>query len=470
MAFGSTSSDTIFALSSAPGRAGVAVVRISGDKAGWALEALASGRPEPRHASLRRISDPETASLIDRGLVIWFPAPATFTGEDMAEFQVHGGRAVIAALLTALGRIDGCRLAEPGEFAMRAFDNGRIDLAQAEGLADLIDAETEAQRSQALRQAEGALTTLTERWRSDVIDAMALVEAAIDFSDEADVSADAVTTAEHLITGLHGDISAYLDDARRGEILRDGFRVVLAGGPNVGKSSLLNALARRDVAIVSSEAGTTRDVIEVRLDLEGLPVIVSDTAGLREATGEIEEEGIRRTLARTRDSDLIIWVVDASEPKSTPAGPEPTAAGAASATMPEPSKPVLIVANKADLLTDRAYQESSKPLSIGIVENGEKIFASAKTGHGLAALTSRIADIARTIMGGTEDAIITQARHRQHLTACVGHLGAFSGRSSDLELRAEDLRLAADALGRISGRVDPEDVLDQVFGRFCIGK
>ncbi|MBU1210715.1 MAG: tRNA uridine-5-carboxymethylaminomethyl(34) synthesis GTPase MnmE, partial [Alphaproteobacteria bacterium] len=347
MASTSTSSDTIFALSSAAGRAGVAVVRISGREAGAAIAALAGQLPSPRHAVLRRLKDPSTGALIDRGIVIWFPSPGTFTGEDIAEFQVHGGRAVIAALLASLGNLPRCRLAEPGEFAMRAFENGKLDLAQAEGLADLIEAETEAQRRQALHQAEGALSNRTGLWRANLIESMSLVEAAIDFSDEADVSESAIAQAEQRITVLAAEIADHLDDAHRGEILRDGFKVVLAGAPNVGKSSLLNALARRDVAIVSAEAGTTRDTIEVRLDLEGLPVIVTDTAGLRDAAGEIEQEGIRRALARSKEANLVLWVIDASSPTEPDALPQDLK-----------SKPTIIVANKCDLTTTVFEPES----------------------------------------------------------------------------------------------------------------
>jgi tRNA modification GTPase len=464
MAFCATSKDTIFALSSAPGRAGVAVIRVSGKRAGDALRVLAAPRPEPRRAALRRITDPETGAPIDRGFVLWFPGPHTFTGEDVAELQIHGGRAVVAALLSALGRIEGCRLAEPGEFAMRAFENGHIDLAQAEGLADLIDAETEAQRSQALRQAEGALTALTERWRGGLIAAMALVEAAIDFSDESDVSENAIQDAEGRIAVLRTEIAHHLDDGHRGELLRDGFSVVLVGAPNVGKSSLLNALARRDVAIVSAEEGTTRDVIEVRLDLDGFPVVVSDTAGLRETTGEIEVEGIRRTLSRSREANLLVWVIDASLPPT-----ETESAG-----LPEQiagiSKPVLIAANKCDLAEEKSCENGIPCTAPSVAPRHEIIRVSARTGEGLNIFIRRIAEFARATTEGASDPVITQARHRQHIADCMDHLADFSGRSADVELRAEDLRLAANALGRISGRIDPEEVLGQVFGRFCIGK
>ncbi len=461
MASGSTSRNTIFALSSAAGRAGVAVVRVSGTDTRLAVKMMAGDVPRARTAALRSFRDPATGEEIDRGLLIFFPGPGSFTGEDLAEFQVHGGRAVVAALLAALGRIEGCRPAEPGEFAMRAFHNGKLDLAQAEGLADLIDAETEAQRRQAVRQAAGALSGQCETWRDRLISAMALMEAAIDFSDEGDVAQDAVSQAEGIARELEAEIRAHLSDGHRGEILRDGFKVVLAGAPNVGKSSLLNALARRDVAIVSSEAGTTRDVVEVRLDLDGLPVIVSDTAGLRaEASGDIEREGMRRTRERAGAADLVVWVMD----DAADAGPPVVVETAELLDGGQAEE--LRVQNKVDLLADAGAASDAMD------DRGHFLRVSAKTGAGLAVLTHRIAVIAKArIEGGTgEAALITQARHRTHLESCVQYLGASLEAGKDVELRAEDLRLAATSLGRISGRVDAEDVLDQVFGRFCIGK
>lgn len=450
MALHSTSEDTIFALSSAAGRAGVAVVRVSGAKAGDVVEALCRSHLKPRSAVLSKLVDPQTGGMIDKGLVLWFPGPASFTGEGLAEFQVHGGRAVVAALIDALGRFEGCRMAEPGEFALRAFENGKIDLSQAEGLADLIDAETEAQRVQAVRQAGGALSRLTELWRGRLIEAMGLVEAAIDFSDEADVADRAVDQAEARAGELKSEISRHLDDGHGGEILRDGLQVVFAGAPNVGKSSLLNAVARRDVAIVSSEAGTTRDVIEVKLDLEGLPVVVSDTAGLREASGDVEREGVRRTRARVQDADLVVWVLDASDIGAKEEAPQVG-----------PNGELLLLVNKCDLDSGR---------EVGGCPGAGVLRVSAKTGEGLGELIKSVAAVAGRKTGAGEDSVITRARHRQHLTDCCRYLASFLGRSSDVELRAEDLRLAADALGRISGRVDPEDVLDEVFARFCIGK
>lgn len=444
---------TIFALASAPGRAGVAVVRVSGPRSGAALQALCGSQPEARRASLRTLRHP-AGNTIDRGLVLWMPGPASFTGEDAAELHVHGGPAVVHAVLSALGAIDGCRQAEAGEFARRAFANGRIDLTAAEGLADLIDAETEAQRRQALAQSNGALGRLYDGWRTQLIDALALMTAAIDFSDEADVAEDAAARARALAAPLRQEIEAHLGDGNRGEIVRDGFRVVLAGPPNAGKSSLLNALARRDAAIVSPEAGTTRDVIEVRLDLDGLAVIVADTAGLRpqEGAGNVEREGMRRTLTRANEAGLVVWLDDSRAPQSVPR--ELTAGDV----------PILRVRSKADLLGEPASATAAEPIEIAV---------SALTGAGITALQQRIVGVARRRLG--EDAndtpVITRARYRRHLEEALSALITFGNADpGELELRAEDLRLAADALGRITGRVDVEDILDAVFSRFCIGK
>ncbi len=437
---------TIFALSSAPGRAGIAVVRASGPRAGDLIDALASPRPKKRVAALRRIRDPQSGEAIDQGLVLWFAAPHTETGEDMAEFHLHGGPAIVKAVLALLGRQPGCRLAQPGEFARRAFENGKIDLAQAEGLADLIEAETQAQRRQAMRQMRGALSELYEGWRGELIRASALVEAVIDFSDETDVANNAFETARNMVDTLRASIAAHLADEHRGEILREGFRVVLAGAPNVGKSSLLNALAKRDAAIVSEEAGTTRDVIEVRLDLDGLPVVVSDTAGIREAQGAVEQEGIRRTLAHARDADLVIWLTDATAPPVPPP--------------PELGDQVLPVTNKTDL----------SPA-------GDKLGISAKTGAGIDDLTRHLAAVARERIGVSESPAITRARYRANLHDCMAACQAFMAASQGgiaplriLNCAPRTCARPCNALGRITGRVDVEDVLGEIFGRFCIGK
>jgi tRNA modification GTPase len=444
-----TARDTIFALSSGHGRAGVAVIRVSGPAAQTALDRMAAPRPRPRFASLRHVKHPDTAEVLDEALVLWFPGPKSETGEDMAELHVHGGRAVIQGVLEAIATIAGCRLAEPGEFARRAFEHGKLDLTGAEGLADLIDAETAAQRRQALKQAAGALQRLYDGWRLRMLRALALLEAAIDFSDEASVSADTLRQARVEAEALHAQINRHLEDEHRGELIRDGFQVVLAGPPNVGKSTLLNALAQRDVAIVSAEAGTTRDVLEVKLDLGGLPILVSDTAGIRETRGDVEQEGIRRALARAQGGDLVLWLVDA------------TALDAPPKQLSLRLDRLLVVVTKLDLLDSKVGQR----LPEGAVA------VSALTGAGLDTLTRQIAARARARIGTDEGPALTQARHRQHLLGCRAALTTFlASPLEEVELRAEDLRRAAASLGRITGAVDVEDVLGEIFGRFCIGK
>lgn len=438
---------TIFALSSAPGRAGVAVFRLSGPDAGQAVEALAGGLPPPRRASLRTVRDPATGEAIDTGLVLWFPAPASFTGEDMAEFHVHGGRAVVQALAETLGRLPGLRPAQPGEFTRRAFDRGRLDLTQVEGLADLIHAETEAQRRQALRESSGVTRQRYEGWRGRLIEALALVEAGLDFADEGDVSQTTLAEARHLAAALLADIAAHLDDGHRGERLREGLRVVLAGAPNAGKSSLLNALARREAAIVSEEAGTTRDVIEVHLDLGGYPVLVMDTAGIRDRARGVEAEGIRRTLARAERADLVLWLVDATAPVWQPP-PHLTALG----------DRLVVALNKVDLC--RPGTGVNPALTV-----------SAMTGEGVDGLVRLLAERAAAVLDAGASPTIARARQRLELETCHAALGDFLAAGADEpELRAEDLRRAADALGRLTGRVDVEDVLGRIFADFCIGK
>ena len=443
----STLPNTIFALSSGRGRSGVAVIRVSGPKARSALEAIAGPAPDARQAVLRKLVDPDSSEPLDEALVLRFEAPSSFTGEDVVELYVHGGPAVIAGVIAALGRVDGLRAAEAGEFARRAFDNDKLDLTQAEGLADLIEAETQAQRRQALRQSGGDLRELCDEWREKIIHASSLVEAALDFSDEADVPDLVGRQARSVVDDLAGDISRHLKSAVRGERLRDGLQVVLAGAPNAGKSSLLNALAARDAAIVSEEPGTTRDLIEVHLDLGGYPVTLIDTAGLREASGEIEIEGMRRTRTRAQDADLVLWLVDARAPQWEPPdnlnGPDG----------------IVGVLNKIDL-----GEPDDIPSAVFL-----KI--SAKTGAGLDDLVAMLAAHAAEAMDAGEPAIVTRERQRLELETCSQALSDFlSGKESELELRAEDLRVAARALGRLSGRVDVEDVLDRIFGDFCIGK
>jgi tRNA modification GTPase len=365
----------------------------------------------------------------------------------MAELHVHGGRAVLEAVLGVLAGLGSLRLAEPGEFARRAFENGKLDLTAAEGLADLIDAETEAQRRQALRQADGALRSLYDGWRERLIAASAMLEAELDFADEADVPESIAAVARPTVETLAAEIAVHLRDAR-GEILRDGFHVVIAGPPNAGKSSLLNALTRRDAAIVSAEAGTTRDVIEVRLDLDGYPVVLMDTAGIREAGGEIEREGIRRTLDRMRGADLVLWMEDASQ---TPD------AASVSAPETEGAVPTIRIASKIDLAAGHPP--------------GDTVPVSAKTGEGLDRLLDMLLDCMRNRLVSAEGATITRSRHRAGLTEAQAALRDFLGADANaIELRAEDLRRAATAIGRITGRVDVEDILDKIFADFCIGK
>jgi tRNA modification GTPase len=436
-----TDVSTIYALSSAPGRAGVAVIRVSGPAVHDALARMVKTPPKPRYAAFRTVKHPTTGEAIDGAVVILFNASSSETGEDVVEFQTHGSRAVIAAVLKALGEIPGCRLAEPGEFARRAFENGKLDLAQVEGLADLVAAETEAQRRQAVAQAGGALSQLYDGWRTRLIEIAALTEAAIDFSDEGDVSSTSLVEARKRAATLADEIAAHLDDGHRGEILRDGFRVALLGAPNAGKSSLLNALARRDAAIVSEEAGTTRDVVEVRLDLAGLPVIVSDTAGIHEAAGAIEREGIRRSLAAAREADLVVWLSEMGD-SNLPVGIS--------------RETSLVIRSKADL----AGESLGHGLAISVV-----------TGDGIDKLIGEIARRASQAVGDQASPALTQARHRESLENALDDIKAFlAGGPAAVELRAEDIRRAAHAIGRITGRVDVEDVLDQIFSRFCIGK
>ncbi len=439
--------DTIFALSSGAGRTALAVVRVSGPAAGIALDRIAAPRPKPRFAAFRKLRHPETGEEFDHALVLWFAGPNTETGEDMCELHLHGGRAVLTAAFAALSAIPGCRPATAGEFAQRAFENGKLDLTAAEGIIDLIDADTDAQRRQALRQASGELAQLYESWRQGLINARALMESAIDFSDEADVSESAEKQALADAARLTAEIGNHLKDGRRGEIVREGYRIVLAGPPNVGKSSLMNALARRDVAIVSEEPGTTRDVLEVRLDLDGYMAIVADTAGLREAAGAIEQEGIRRALRRAEDADLVLWIMDAT-----------AIASDIPAELKGEERLVLRILNKID--ADGAHRDAPSDHSI-----------SARTGAGISELVAKLGQIVCGAAQGHGEPAITQLRHREQIAACLEALNAATTSATlGPELAAEQLRLAADALGRIVGRIDPEDVLDQVFARFCIGK
>jgi tRNA modification GTPase len=446
------SNDTIVAPASGAGLAAIAVIRLSGPATRTVLDALTGGVPPARHASLRDIGPPRRPT-IDRGLVLCFPAPSSFTGEDMAELHVHGSRAVVAAVIEAVLSLPGTRLAEPGEFARRAFENGKLDLTEVEGLADLVHAETEAQRRQALAQAQGSLRKLYDGWRDQLLRAQALIEAGLDFADEGDVIADVGFRAESIVVALRVSIARHLAE-RSGELLRDGLRVVISGPPNAGKSSLMNALAKRDVAIVSEEAGTTRDVIEVHLDLRGVPVMLIDTAGLREAEGRVEAEGISRALARAGDADLILWLVDATAPQwDAPAELIPDKSAQIR------TRPVLIpVLNKIDLAP-------------GVGAGGEAIRVSVKTGEGIGVLVDALAEQAAiATQSGAGVPALTRTRHRVELDAAAAALERFGDPSLNPELKAEELRIAANHLGRLTGRIDMEEVLGAIFAEFCIGK
>lgn len=472
--------DTIFALASAPGRSGVAVIRLSGPGSGAALLRLApdlKSLPAPRRAmrvflfdsdsnvdrsesestnqnntpfvsqsySHRNESESKSDLLIDDGLAIWFPGPASFTGEDVVELHVHGGAAVLEAVTACLTCLPGLRPAEPGEYSRRAFENGKLDLTAAEAIADLVDAETAAQRRQALAQMGGALADLYDGWRSQLVGALAYLEACIDFSEE-DIPDDLMARSADTLMSLRDSIEAHLQDNGIGERIRDGFRVALTGAPNVGKSSLLNALAKRDVAIVSDIAGTTRDVLEVPMDLGGYAATLIDTAGLRETDDEIEIEGVRRARAAADTADVRIHLVDATAPQDISCLPSDA----------------ILVANKMDKVEGDDPPQPALPLSV-------------RTGDGLgefvSVLTQHIHDIAAKRVQDTPP--LTRARHRRALEDCVAALDRARGgtaHSQDMEMIAEDMRVAAQALGRITGRIDVEDLLDKIFKDFCIGK
>ncbi len=429
--------DSIFALASSPGRAGVAVVRLSGPDAGPLATALAGPLPPPRQAVLRRLA--HYGAEIDHALLIWFAAPHSFTGEDVAEFHIHGGRAIREALFSALAAL-GARPAEPGEFSRRAVENGKLDLTQAEAIADLVDAETPAQLRQALRQHDGALADLYEGWRAGMIAALGRAEAAIDFSDDG-VGGSEFDAARGAAEEIVKQIQEHTDDSGRGESLREGLRLTILGPPNAGKSSLINALARRDVAIVANTPGTTRDVVEARLDLGGYLLQVADTAGVRQTTDTIEAEGMRRALSHAAGG-MTLLLLDGSLENPRAGLP---------ADLPEPD---MIVCNKSDL---------------GVGREGLSI--SLKTGAGMAELLKMLQQKVQHKLEGDGAPLLTRPRHRHALNEALAHLrhGLAAPRDQP-ELLAEDLRLAMRAIGRITGRVDVEELLDFVFRDFCIGK
>ena len=428
--------------------------------------------------------DPASKETIDQALALWFPAPQSETGEDIAELQLHGGRAVIAATLAALGRIEGLRPAEAGEFTRRAFENGKLDLTEVEGLADLVMAETQGQRRQALRQLQGALGKRAEDWRAKLIQALALVEARIDFSDEADVPEELVAPALAIARSLADEIAGALADERRGERLRDGLTVAIAGPVNAGKSTLLNRIARREAAIVSPYAGTTRDVIEVHLDLDGWPVTLLDTAGIRDTGEPVEMEGVRRARERAAGADLVLWVVDASAPDE--GGPGDTPAGPAVWRVWNKIDQVkqLLRRNEFGITSIESVAIPTKPLmdmvnhtlkqrnEYDVSDNESEFSISAATGQGVDQLIVALSGHAERVLADAEQALVTRERHRRALEDTLAALRRalapeLGGRE---DLLAEELRAAAQALGRLTGRVDVEDILDVIFRDFCIGK
>ena len=441
---------TIFALSSGRPPSAISIVRVSGPQAGASLTSLAGRMPVPRAATRVLIRD-GNRQPIDDAVVLWFPGPASATGEDVAEFHVHGGRAVLAALFGALAAFENVRPAEPGEFTRRAFENGKLDLTEAEGLDDLIHADTDRQRHQALRQLKGLLGDRARDWRAQIIEASALIEAGIDFSDEGDVPAELHAPALKKIKALHAEIEEVLAAQGRSERLRDGLVVAIAGPPNVGKSTLMNALARREVAIVSPHAGTTRDIIEVQLDLDGYPVTVIDTAGIRETDDPVEQEGVRRARARAAAADLVLWLVDSPDEQIREEG----------------AAPVWTVRNKIDL--DRMGSDAMLAGPRGSDRAAFEI--SARCGDGLRELMAALVGFAQDYFGSDEGGLIGRVRQRQLLQETAVSLRcSIEVLGEGDELAAEHLRIAARSLGRLLGRVDVEDILDVIFREFCIGK
>jgi tRNA modification GTPase len=436
--------DTIYAPATAPGRAPVGVLRVSGPHAAAVARALAGERlPEPRVAALRRLRDPRSGEPIDQALLLWFPAPRSETGEDLLEIQHHGGAAVQGMLLAALEGVAGCRPAGPGEFTRQAFLNGKLDLTAAEGLADLIDATTRAQARQALRQLEGGLGRLYGGWRERLLDALARIEAEIDFAAEEEVPEALLAPLLPDLARLRAEIAAHLADAGRGERLRAGVTVAVIGAPNVGKSSLVNLLARREVAIVTAIPGTTRDVIEVQLDLDGVLVTLLDTAGLRPTADPIEAEGVARARQRAAQAELRLRVVE-------PDGPFD----------PARTDDTILVVNKIDTAPGVALPDGA-------------VAISCRTGAGIAGLTRAVALRAADLVAAGEGPPLTRARHRTAVAAAeaaLGRVATLAAGGGELALVAEDLRLAARAVGGITGAVGVEDVLDRIFATFCIGK
>ncbi len=442
---------TIFALSSGPGISGVAVIRVSGKNTAYVIKKLTGSKlPSPRVATLKKFNKNGGKELIDEGVIIWFPAPNSYTGEDLAEFHVHGSRAVVKAMHSAISKIKNCRLAEPGEFTKRAFQNGRINLLKAESIADLISSETEIQRKQALKIMSGKSSDRFNSWRDKLLKALSHIEAKIDFPDE-DLPKNIFNEIQKKSSDVLKEIKKTLNDQKVGERIREGFKIAILGPPNSGKSSLLNYLSKRDAAIVSEIAGTTRDVIETHLNLDGYPVIVSDTAGIRSSKNEIEKKGIKIALKRAEDADLKLVIISAKNVNFT------------SVLKKLLKKNAILVVNKSDLVNGKLNSKFKKY---------EHVLISIKKVSNLNKLITKIKNKLKNKFTTTEDILITRERHRQNLINCVHHLEKFQKKKSaqDFDKAAEDLRLATRHLGMIVGKVDVEELLGSIFNDFCIGK
>ena len=442
---------TIFALSTGPGISGIAIVRISGEDTIKVIKLLTNASiPEPRVATLRKINKINTSELIDEGIILWFPGPDSYTGEDMAEFHIHGSKAVIYALHSSISQIENCRLAEPGEFTKLAFQNGKINLLKAESIADLISAETEIQRQQAVKIMDGQSSKTFNNLREKLLKILSNIEAKIDFPDE-DLPQDILNNTKKISSEVILSIKKILNDQRVGERIREGFKIAIIGPTNAGKSSLLNLLSNRDVAIVSEIAGTTRDVIETHLNIEGYPVVVSDTAGIRDSKNEIEKKGIKLALDNAENADLKLIIIDAKSIDFK---------GVLKELLDE--KAILVV-NKSDLLKEDLSSE---------IKNFEHVLISVKNNFNVEDLIIKIKNKLKNKFITSEDILITRERHRQHLEKCLNYLKRFEEKNEaqDFDKAAEDLRLATRHLGMIVGKVDVEEILGSIFNDFCIGK
>ncbi len=442
---------TIYALSSGPGISGIAVIRVSGKHTAEVIKKLTNEKlPDPRVATLRKFNKNGSKEMIDEGVILWFPAPNSYTGEDLAEFHVHGSRAVINAMHNAISKIKNCRLAEPGEFTKRSFQNGRINLLKAESIADLISSETEIQRKQAVKIMSGKSSEKFNMWREKLIKILSHIEAKIDFPDE-DLPKNILFKIHETSKQIEKEIKKTLNDHRVGERIREGFKIAIVGPPNSGKSSLLNYLSKRDAAIVSEIAGTTRDVIETHLNLDGYPVIISDTAGIRSSKNEIEKKGIKIALKRAQDADLKLVIISAKNPNFT------------SVLKGLLTKKSILVVNKSDLIKGKFKNKLKKY---------KPILVSIKKGSNLNKLIYKIKGKLKNQFTTSEDILITRERHRQNLINCVNHLEKFQQKKSadEFDKAAEDLRLATRHLGMIVGKVDVEELLGSIFNDFCIGK